>query len=107
MIIFRIKDLRKQKGYSIRKLSNLSNVSKSYIEDLEKGNKNNPTLDKLFSIATALDVNIKDLFYTQFDIEDLKNKMYKRIDKYGLNSPEVMEISQLIDLLINIDIHEK
>lgn len=107
MIIFRIKDLRKQKGYSIRKLSNLSNVSKSYIEDLEKGNKNNPTLDKLFSIATALDVNIKDLFYTQFDIEDLKNKMYKRIDKYGLNSPEVMEISQLIDLLINIDMHEK
>ena len=39
MIIFRIKDLRKQKGYSIRKLSKLSNVSKSYIEDLEKGNE--------------------------------------------------------------------
>lgn len=107
MIIFRIKDLRKQKGYSIRKLSKLSNVSKSYIEDLEKGNKNNPTLDKLLSIATTLDVNIKDLFYTEFDIEDLKQEMYKRIDKYGLNSPEVMGISQILDLLINIEMQEK
>ena len=107
MIIFRIKNLRKQKGYSILKLSKLSNVSKSYIEDLEKGNKNNPTLDKLLSIATTLDVNIKDLFYTKFDIENLKEEMYKRIDKYGLNSAEVMEISQVIDLLINIEMQEK
>lgn len=107
MIIFRIKDLRKQKGYSIRKLSKLSNVSKSYIEDLEKGNKNNPTLDKLLSIATTLDVNIKDLFYTQFDIENLKEEMYRKIDEYGLNSLEVMEISHVIDLLINIEMQEK
>ena len=85
----------------------MSNVSKSYIEDLEKGNKNNPTLDKLLSIATTLDVNIKDLFYTQFDIENLKEEMYRRIDEYGLNSLEVMEISHLIDLLINIEMQEK
>ncbi len=29
--------------------------------------------------------------------------MYDRIDKFGLNSNEVLEISQIIDLLINID----
>ena len=74
---------------------------------MEKGNKNNPTLDKLLSIATTLDVNIKDLFYTKFDIENLKEEMYKRIDKYGLNSAEVMEISHVIDLLINIEMQEK
>jgi hypothetical protein len=28
--------------------------------------------------------------------------MYRRIEKFGINSKEVMEISQLIDLLISI-----
>ncbi len=33
--------------------------------------------------------------------------MHRYIDKYGLDSKEVLEISQLIDLLLNIDINEK
>lgn len=107
MIIFRIEQLRKQKGYSIRQLSKLSNVSRSYIDDLENGKRLNPTLDKLYAISSTLDVNIKDLFYTKFDIDALKQEMYKRIDKYGLNSDEVLEISQILDLLINIDMQEK
>lgn len=107
MIVFKIKQLRKQKGYSVRKLSKLSNVSKSYIEDLEKGKKFNPTMDKLYSISSALDINVKDLFFTEFDIDTLKQEMYKRIDEFGLNSTEVMEISQILDLLINIDMQEK
>ena len=36
------------------------------------------------------------------DIDSLKEEMYKRIDQYGIGSKEVMEISQLIDLLINV-----
>ena len=28
--------------------------------------------------------------------------MYRRIDEYGLDSKEVLEVSQVIDLLINI-----
>ena len=28
--------------------------------------------------------------------------MYRRIDEYGLDSKEVMEVSQVIDLLINV-----
>ena len=64
-------------------------------------------MTKLYSLATALNVNIKDLFYTKFDIDILKQEMYKRIDKYGIKSQETLEVSQLIDLLINIDNKEK
>jgi len=46
------------------------------------------------------------LFYTTFDIDDLKQEMYRRIDEYGINSKEVLEVSQLIDLLINIKMKE-
>ena len=34
-------------------------------------------------------------------------EMYKRIDLYGINSGEVLEISQTIDLLINADFTER
>lgn len=107
MVIFNIKNIRLQKKISISKLSKITNISRTYIRDLENNKKLNPTLAILYSIATTLDVNIKDLFYTKFDIENLKEEMYKRIDKYGLNSAEVMEISQVIDLLINIEMQEK
>lgn len=107
MVIFNIKNIRLQKKISISKLSKITNISRTYIRDLENNKKLNPTLAILYSIANALDVNIKDLFYSKFDIENLKEEMYIRIDKYGLNSPEVMEISQVIDLLINIEIQEK
>ena len=107
MVIFNIKNIRLQKKISISKLSKITNISRTYIRDLENNKKLNPTLTILYSIANALDVNIKDLFYSKIDIENLKEEMYKRIDEYGLNSAEVMEISQVIDLLINIEMQEK
>ena len=41
------------------------------------------------------------------ETKGLKKEMYKRIDKYGLDSKEVLEISQTIDLLINVDMNKK
>nr|DAI43383.1 MAG TPA: Helix-turn-helix XRE-family like protein [Caudoviricetes sp.] len=107
MFVFVIKNIRLQKKISISKLSQITNISRTYIRDLENNKKLNPTLAVLYSIALALNVNIKDLFYTKFDIDILKQEMYKRIDKYGIKSQETLEVSQLIDLLINIDNKEK
>lgn len=36
-------------------------------------------------VSEALNVNVKDLFYTIPDIENLRDEMHKRIDKYGLD----------------------
>ena len=66
----------------------------------------NVSLEVLVNIADYLNVNVKDLFYTPFDINSLKQKMYRRIDKYGINSKEALEVSQIIDLLINIDMRK-
>ena len=107
MFVFVIKNIRLQKKISISKLSQITNISRTYIRDLENNRKLNPSLTKLYSLATALNVNIKDLFYTKFDVDILKQEMYKRIDKYGIKSQETLEVSQLIDLLINIDNKEK
>lgn len=107
MIVFRIKDIREKKNISLSLLSKLTKVSRAYLFDLENNRKTNPTLQILLKIANVLDVNIKDLFYTRFDIEILKQEMYQSIDDHGIDSSEVLKISQLIDLLINIDMNEK
>lgn len=106
MIVFNIQNLRKNKNISLYKLEKLTHLSRAYLSRLENNIKLNPSMNTLMRIANALDVNIKDLFYTTLDINNLKDEMYKRIDKYGINSKEVMEVSQTIDLLINIDMKE-
>lgn len=103
MIVFVIKELRKKKNMSQYKLSQMTDISRTYIRDLENNKMCNPTINILLLLAEALEVNIKDLFYTKLDIEDLKKEMYKRIDKYGIDSEEVLEVSHIIDLLINLD----
>lgn len=107
MVIFNIKTIRIKKRITLYKLSKLTGLSRTYIRNIENNKNINPTIFCLFKIANALEVNIKDLFYTTFDIEDLKQEMYKRIDEYGINSKEALEVSQLIDLLINIKMNEE
>lgn len=102
MIVFRIKEIREEKGITAYSLSKKANISRSFLSELENNKRTNVSLQILLKIANVLDVNIKDLFYTTFDIENLKEEMYGRIDEFGLNSKEVLETSQLIDLLINI-----
>lgn len=105
-IIFNIKTIREQKKITLYRLSKITGISHQYLSNLEKNKVNNPTANVLLAIADALNVNVKDLFYTSFEIELLKKKLYCKIDKYGINSPEALEISQLIDLLILIDINK-
>lgn len=107
MIVFRIREIRKKKHITAYELSKLVNITRAYLSELENGKRVNPSIKVLFDIASALDVNIKDLFYTTYDIDYLKQEMYKKIETHGLDSKEVLEISQLIDLLINIKMQEE
>ena len=103
MIVFRIKQIREKKNITAYKLAKEVGISRSYLSELENNKKINVSLKVLFDISKYLDVNIKDLFYTSLDIEELRKEMHKCINKYGLDSKEVLEISQLIDLLLNIN----
>lgn len=103
-IIFNIKTIREQKKITLYRLSKITGISHQYLSNLEKNKVSNPTASVLLAISDALNVNVKDLFYTSFEVESLKKKLYQKIDKYGINSPEALEISQLIDLLNLIDI---
>ena len=103
MIVFVIKHLREEKGLSRYKLAKLAGISKPYLILLQYKKTINPTLHVLESIANVLNVNVKKLFYSELDVEELREEMYRRIEVFGLDSKEVYEISQIIDLLLNVE----
>jgi XRE family transcriptional regulator of biofilm formation len=94
--------LRTSKNITLYKLSKETGLSRTYLRNLENNKTFNPTINVLEKIAVALNVNIKQLFYSLNEIEPLRKEMYRRINIYGLDSKEVMEVSQIIDLLINV-----
>lgn len=103
MYVFVIKPLRKSRNITLYGLSKSTGISRTYLRNLENNKVFNPTLQILNKIASVLNVTIKDLFYYNNDVEELRSEMYRRINKYGLDSKETYEVSQIIDLLLNVN----
>lgn len=57
----RIRELRKSKKMSIEKLAEKANLHTTYVGDIERGDAN-ATISALVKIATALEVELYDLF---------------------------------------------
>lgn len=57
----KVREIRKQKGLSINKLSKISGVSLGYLSDLENNKTNNPSLETLNKIAEGLEVPLESL----------------------------------------------
>lgn len=106
MFVFVIKKIRQDKNISLYELSKRTDISRTYLRLIENNKKTNPSVRILEDIANALNVDVKDLFYSTIELEKLRKEMYCRIDKFGLNSEEVLEVSQIIDLLVNIKMNK-
>lgn len=102
MFVFVIKNIRLKRSLTIYQLSKMTNIARTYLVELENNKKFNPSLKTMYKIANALEVKVDDLFYSELDIDNLKEEMYRRIDEYGIDSKEALEVSQVIDLLINV-----
>lgn len=62
MIAFgkRIREVRKSKGISQEKLAEMAGIDRSYMGNIERGEKN-ITLKKAYEVCDALDIEIQDL----------------------------------------------
>jgi len=56
-----LKKLRKEKGYSLDKVSKLADLSLNTVAKVESGANTNPTIDTLIKIANALQIDLNDL----------------------------------------------
>lgn len=102
MFVFVIKNIREKKNITIYRLSKMTGINRPYLTQLENNKKFNPSLKMMYKIANALEVKVDDLFYSELDIDNLKEEMYRRMDIYGRTSREALEVSHIIDLLLNI-----
>jgi transcriptional regulator with XRE-family HTH domain len=81
-VIDKIKSIRIKKGISQMELSLRSNLSQSFIVNIEKGRKQ-PSVLTLIRIAEALEVNPQDFFPEILDIntkEHTKEKIRNLLD---------------------------
>ncbi len=60
----RLKDIRSQKGISLREVSRLLSVSPSFLSQIENG-KSQPSVATLYSIAKLLNISVDSLFEAQ------------------------------------------
>ena len=58
----RVRELRVERGYSLRKFALTTGADKSYLVDIEYGRKS-PTLDTIWRIASGLDVAMSYLLF--------------------------------------------
>ena len=56
----RVREVRKSKGISQEKLAEMAGIDRSYMGNIERGEKN-ITLKKAYEICDALEIEIQDL----------------------------------------------
>lgn len=90
MIGENIKKLRKEKKLTLSKLSKEVDVSTGYLSDIEKGHKNNPSVELLNKIAIALGVTLSQLLEPT-PISD------ENLNKWNKKSNQIKEESALYE----------
>ncbi len=58
-----VRKIRKEKGMTLVKLSELSGVSVGYLCHLEKGSRKNPSIEIMEKISIALNKSITEIFF--------------------------------------------
>lgn len=100
----KIRDLRRAKGYTLDKLAELADSSKSYIWELENKNPPRPSADKVGKIAAVLGVTTDYLMdpTETVKVEDATdNAFFRKYRKMDVTTKD--KIRKMADLLGNND----
>ena len=101
----KLRQLRQEKGMSLAELSNVTKISMSYLNEIEKGKKF-PKADKITLLASALEVSYDWLVSLKMNkklapvAEILQSRIMKELllDVFGIDK------SQLLDLLSRVPV---
>ncbi|WP_040951566.1 helix-turn-helix domain-containing protein [Gorillibacterium massiliense] len=72
-----LKDLRKEKGYTIREVSGRSGVSPAYISQLENGQRGIPSPDVLMKLSEGLNTSYSELMRHAGYLEQVESSLDK------------------------------
>ncbi len=86
-----IRTIRKQQKLTQNELADKMNISRSYLGDLEN-NRRNPSIETIFSLANALNIDINQILKTPNSIVPSENKL-KIVEKIQTNPNVIFKIS--------------
>ncbi len=89
-----IKQLRKDKGLSLRETAKRTNMSSSYLSQLENGHNTNPKKEILIKLASVLDIPYIDLLMKTDLMEGHKDTILKNLNNDADEITEHYEISR-------------
>ncbi|MDQ0155358.1 helix-turn-helix domain-containing protein [Robertmurraya andreesenii] len=105
MIGKNIAEIRKRRGYTLSELAELSNISKSYLSNIERNINKNPTIDVIQKIAKVLNVDFMMLIEPDLDIdshlyiEQEWSDLLKELKELGIEKKEIQEYKTLVEFI--------
>ena len=96
----KLKHHRQEKGYSLDKLAELTESSKSYLWELENRESQKPSAEKLQAIADVLGQDVSFFLDDTIDTPQESNKDKEFFRSYSKLEPEAKEkLRQILDVL--------
>lgn len=105
MIGKNIAELRKRKGFTLSELAERTNISKSYLSNIERNLNKNPSLEIMKRIASVLNVDMITLLKTnndkdaQLHIEKEWIDFVNELKELGLEKDEMQQYKPLIEFI--------
>lgn len=94
----RIRNLRESRQLSVTQLAKSAFISQPYLSDIERG-RTFPSLDKLKTICTALDISLGEFFGDQMELTPDLLRLVDNAKKLSENERE--KLNQFIEVLVN------
>jgi transcriptional regulator with XRE-family HTH domain len=93
----KINEIRRKRGFSLQELADEVGVSKGYIWELEKGTRDNPSLQVLEKLSSALKVPIRELVGEDLDAADAHPDLIRMFrEAKGLTSSDRQILDEII-----------
>ncbi|WNR43784.1 helix-turn-helix domain-containing protein [Paenibacillus roseipurpureus] len=105
MIGHNISNLRKQRGFTLSELSERTGISKSYLSNIERNLKQNPSIHVMEKIALVLKVDLKTLLKIAVEAETNQQldqewlEFIADIMKSGIDKASIQEYRILIEFM--------
>lgn len=104
MIGNNISTIRKQRGLTLSELAIRTGISKSYLSNIERNLKQNPSIQVMEKIASVLKVDLKILLKIAADVERQQVErewldLVEELRKTGIDKEQLQEYKILIEFL--------
>ena len=105
MIGKKIAEIRKQRGYTLSRLAELANISKSYLSNIERNINKNPSLQVMEKIADVLNVDLETLLRNEMDVNPQRYFEKEWLDflnelkDMGMEKEEIKQYKTLIEFI--------